>query len=198
MQKLVVSEDAADAIGPEAMDAPAAWTLGVIAHALGKKVKDLNVFILNRPRHKDLIEDLRSTGARILLRQEADLLGALLTATPGIRVDVMMGIGGAPEGIVAARAVKALRGKFFGRLAPQSNQELQMVLDAGLDTKKIWSEKDLATGDEIFFAATGITDSILLKGVQYFGSWATTHSLVLRGKSDTRRQIIADYQISDL
>ncbi len=193
MNKLVVGEDAAGMIGPEALRAPPAWVLGVVAKAIGKSVRDMTVYILDRPRHQSLIADIRASGARVLIRQEADLLGALLAAAPGTGVDVMMGTGGTVEGIAAAIAVRALRGTFIGQLAPQSKEELQAVHNAGHDLKRFWTAEDLVTTEDTFFATTGVTDSVLLNGVRYDRNRATTHSLVLRGRSKTRRQIVAEY-----
>ncbi len=193
MLKLVVSEEAAHAIGPEALDAPPAWTLGVVARAVGKAVPDLTVFVLKRPRHQDLIEEIRMAGARALLRPEGDVVGALLAALPGLSVDVLMGIGGTAEGIVAACAVKAVGGVLFGRLAPQSEEEWRQISDAGLDLKQILPGYELVASDDVFFAATGITDGLLLKGVHYHAASATTHSLILGGTSGIRRQIYTDH-----
>ena len=193
MNKLVVSEEASDVIGPEALHAPPAWVLGVTAKALGKSVRDLTVYILDRKRHQNLIADIRASGARVLIRQEADLLGALLAAAPDTGVDVMMGTGGTVEGIAAAIAVRALRGTFIGQLAPLSDEEKSGVEKAGHDLKRFWTADDLVTHEDTFFATTGVTDSVLLNGVRYHRNRATTHSLVLRGRSKTRRQIVADY-----
>jgi fructose-1,6-bisphosphatase II len=195
MSKLVVSQEAAHAIGPEALDAPPAWTLGVVARAMGKAVPDLTVFVLNRPRHQDLIEEIRMAGARVLLRPEGDVVGALLTALPGPGVDVLMGIGGTAEGVVAACAVKAVGGVIFGRLDPQSEEERRQVSDAGLDLKQILAGSELVSSDDVFFAATGITEGLLFKGVHYDAASATTHSLILRGASGVRRQIYADHPL---
>ncbi len=193
LEKLVVGAGAAHAIGPEALNAPPAWTLGVMARAMGRTVNDLTAFVLNRPRHAALIEEIRVAGARVLLRSEGDVVGALLAAMPGSGVDVLMGTGGTTEGVVAACAVKALGGVIFGRLAPQSDEERKGILEAGLDPKQVLSGDELVTSDDVFFAATGITDGLLLKGVHYGGTQATTHSLVLRGKSGIRRQIYTDH-----
>ena len=194
MEKLIVGPEAAEAIGPEALNAPAAWTLGVIARAMGKKVHDLAVFVLSRARHEALIEEIRAAGARVVLRPEGDVIGALLAAMPGTGIDVLMGIGGTPEGIVAACAVKALGGAIFGRLAPQTPEEREAVEAVELDPTQVLSGDELIASDDVFFAATGITDGLLLQGVRYHGGGATTHSLVLRGKSGTRRQIYADHR----
>jgi fructose-1,6-bisphosphatase II len=193
MEKLVVNADAAHGIRPEALDAPAPWTLGMIAHAMGKAVNDLTVFVLKRGRHEQLIEDIRSSGARALLRPEGDVIGSILAAMPDSGVDALMGIGGTSEGVVAACAVKALGGTSFERLAPQSPEEEQAIREAGLDMKKIYSGDELVTSDDTFFAATGITDGLLLKGVRYHSRGAQTHSMVLRGRSGIRREMYTNH-----
>lgn len=193
MNKLVVGEAAAAVLGPEALRAPPAWVLGVVAKAIGKTVRDMTVYILDRERHKSLIADVQASGARVLLRQEADLLGALLAATPHSGVDVMMGIGGTQEGIAGAIAVKALQGKFLSQLTPQSEAELNSLQRSGVNLQQIWTADDLVTQKDTFFATTAVTDSVLLSGVRYHGTRATTYSLVLRGSSNTRRKIEAEY-----
>lgn len=195
LEKLVVGAEAAHAVGPEALNAPAAWTLGVVARATGKAVRDLTVFVLKRARHESLIEEIRLAGARVILRTAGDVVGALLAAMPGSGVDVLMGTGGTAEGVVAACAVKALGGVIFGRLAPQSNEERRGVLEAGLDLNQVFSGGELVASDDVFFAATGITDGLLLKGVLYGANSATTHSLALRGGSASgiRRQIYTEH-----
>ncbi len=193
MHKLVVPEQAAAVIGPQSLSAPPAWILGVTAKALGKSVRDLIVYILDRKRHAQLIQDVRLTGARVLLRREADLLGAMLAALPDTGVDVMIGTGGTPEGIVGALAVRSLGGVFLGKLDPQSEGEKAALVGAGYHLNKTWEAKDLVLDKDTYFATTGVTDSILLPGVRHDGRRVTTHSLVLRGQSDTQRRIRADY-----
>ncbi|MCG8348267.1 MAG: class II fructose-bisphosphatase [Chloroflexales bacterium] len=193
MEKLVVNARAASAIGPECLDAPAAWTLGVIARALDKQVRDLAVFVLDRSRHQLLIDEIRSAGARVILRPEGDVVGALLAALPNSGVDVLMGVGGITEGVVAACAIKALQGEMLGRLAPQSPTEREETLAAGLDLQRVWSSAELVASDDVFFAATGITDGLLLRGVHYHSVGATTRSLVLHSKTGTRRRVEAEH-----
>lgn len=198
MEKLAFSAEVGDAIGPEAMDAPVGWILGVAARAMGKSVHEMTVFVLKRQRHQGLIDDLRKAGARVLLRTEGDVIGALLAALPDTGVDLLMGIGGTTEGLMAACAVMATGGSFLGRLAPQSPQERQQVLDAGLNLKQIYRLEDLVSSEDVFFAATGITDGLLLRGVRYHSGGASTHSLVLRGKSGIRRYIVTEHPIAHL
>jgi fructose-1,6-bisphosphatase II len=193
MEKIVVNSAAAHSLVEECMDAPAAWTLASVARAKKKQVRDLVVFVLERPRHADLINELRDAGARVMLRADGDVAGALMAASPDGRVDVLMGIGGVPEGVVAACAVKALGGAMLGRLAPQSEAEREAVAAAGLDTGRILSSDELIKGDQLFFAATGITDGPLLAGVRYHGDRAETQSLVLRCDTRTRRLIKTEH-----
>lgn len=195
MEKLVINAEATSAIGPEALTAPTLWTLGVVARAIGKSVDDLTIFILNRPRHLALIEEIRAVGARVLLHPEGDVVGAVLAAMPGSGVDLLMGTGGTPEGVVAACAVKALGGTIYGRLNPQSDEERTAVKDAGFEIKNVYSADELVSSDDVFFAATGITDGLILHGVRYRSWGATTNSLVLRGKSGIRRQVYTDHPI---
>ena len=193
MDKIVVDCEAADALVPECMDAPVAWTLALIARAKSKNVRDLQVIVLDRPRHCDLIDEIRAAGARVLLRSHGDTAGALVAATPGVGADVLMGVGGVPEGVTAACAVRALGGAMLGRLAPQSSEEQKAIEAAGLDSRQTLTGYELVSSQEVFFAATGITSGVLLKGVEYRGNEAKTHSLVIRGETGTRRVIHTEY-----
>jgi fructose-1,6-bisphosphatase II len=147
MEKLVVNREAARSLVPECMDAPAAWTLALIARVKHKEVRDLVVFVLDRPRHADLIEEIRNAGARVMLHDDGDISGALLAASPGGQADILMGIGGVAEGVIGACAVKALGGAMFVRLAPQSDTERAAVAAAGLDTQRILSCNELIASD---------------------------------------------------
>ena len=196
MDKIVVDRQAAAALVPECMDAPAAWTLALVARVKGKAVRDLSVIVLARARHEDLIQEIRATGARIMLREEGDVVGALMAAMVGTGADLVMGIGGASQGVLTACAVKALGGAMLARLSPQSNQELKEVEAAGLDLKRIYTCSDLVQSDDIYFAATGITDSGLLSGIQIEGNYAHIHSLLLRAETGTRRFIHAERLLS--
>jgi fructose-1,6-bisphosphatase II len=195
MDKLVVDREAAGALVPECMDAPAAWTLALVARVKGKPVRDLVVFVLNRPRHRHLIEEIRAAGARAMLRTDGDVAGALLAATPESGVDLLMGVGGISEGVIAACAVKALCGAMLGRLAPQTDEERAAVDAAGLDTKRVLTCGELIASNEVFFAATGITTGSLLSGVRFDGDEAETESMVLRCATGTRRFIRAEHAI---
>ena len=193
MDKIVVDREAAHALVPQCMDAPAAWTLALIARVKKKSVQDLTVMVLERPRHRDLIHEIRTAGARILLRDEGDTEGALVAATPGTGVDVLMGIGGASQGVIAACAVKALGGGMLARLAPQSEEERAEIQKAGLDSQRIMTCKEIIQSNNIFFSATGITDSELLDPMRFHGTFAETHSLLLRAETGTRRFIQAEH-----
>ncbi len=193
--KIVVGPAAAAALVPECLDAPAAWTLALVARASGKAVRDLVVFVLDRPRHAALIAEIRTAGARVMLRGDGDVAGALMASTPGSQVDLLMGIGGAAEGVIAACAVRALRGAMLVRLAPQYDAERAAVAAAGIDTRRVLTADELVAGDQIFFAATGIADGPLLRGVRYAGERAETYSLVLRNETGTRRSIFAEHVI---
>ena len=151
--------------------------MALVARLKNKPVRDLVVFVLDRPRHEDLIEEIRMAGARVLLRSDGDIAGALMAAYPGSGVDLLMGVGGIAEGVIAACAVKALGGTMLARLAPQSKAELAATQAAGLDIHKVLDGSELVQSDRIFFAATGITDGLLLTGVRYQGPEAETNSL---------------------
>ncbi len=193
MDKIVVDREAAAALVPECMDAPVAWTLALIARAKGKSVRDLQVIVLDRPRHHHLIEEIRLAGARVLLREHGDTAGALTVAMPTSSVDILMGVGGVPEGVTAACAVRALGGAMLGRLAPQSQAEKEALAAAGLSTRRILTCHELVSSQDIVFAATGITPGPVLDGVDYRGDEAKTHSIVIRGESGTRRIIRTEY-----
>ena len=193
LDKIVVDRDAAHVLVPECMDAPAAWTLALIARAKKKAVRDLVVVVLQRLRHHELIEEIRATGARIYLRQEGDAEGALEAAMPGTGVDILLGIGGASQGVLAACAVRALGGGMLARLAPQSSEERAAITQSGMDSRKIYTVDELVASDDIFFA--GLTGTPILPGISYKGSHAETHSLLIRAKTKTRRFIQAEYAL---
>jgi fructose-1,6-bisphosphatase II len=195
MEKIIVDREAAEALVPECMDAPAAWTLALVARVKKKAVSELVVFVLDRPRHQDLIQEIRAAGARVLLRSDGDVAGALATITRA-RADVLMGTGGVPEGLISACAVKSMGGEMLSRLAPQSKEEREQVAAWGLDTSKIYTCDDLIAGDEIFVAATGITDGAVLSGVRYLGGEGHTESLVLRCQSGSRRIIQSVHKLA--
>ncbi len=196
MEKIVVCADAADALVPECMDAPAAWTIALVARAMDKPVRDLVVFVLDRPRHKDLIAEIQATGARVKSHAHGDIAGALMVASNDVNVDILMGIGGISEGVIAACGVKSLHGAMLGRLSPQTAEERAAVRTAEFDTKKILTCDELVKGNNIYFAATGITGGALLSGVQYHGNYAETTSVIIRCETGTRRIVHTEHLIS--
>ncbi len=195
MDKIVVDRNAAAALVPQCMDAPAAWTLALIARQKKKSVRDLSVIVLDRPRNQDLIHEIRQSGARVLLRDEGDAEGALIAATADTSVDVLMGIGGVSQGVLAACAVKASGGAMLARLRPQNAVERENIQRAGLDESRIMTCGELVNSKQIFFAATSITDSALLRAMQFWGSYASTYSLLIRSETGTRRFIHAEHGI---
>lgn len=195
MQKLVVPHDAKDVID---LDAPVDVTLSNVAKALGKQVRDLVVFVLDKPRHQSLISEIRKAGARIQLHSDGDVAGALMAVDPRSEVDIMMGTGGTPEGILSACAVKGMGGQILARLDPQSYVEKEAINEAGIDVRTVLSINDLIKSDDCFFAATGISGGEFLHGVRYSSRFAVTHSLVLRSKTGTLRYIESYHNIDRL
>ncbi len=186
MQKLVVPAAAAAKMD---LDAPVKDNLIRAARALDKDVDDLVVFVLDKPRHQDLIAEIRKAGARIQLHTDGDVAGALMAVDPRSEVDVMMGTGGTPEGVLAACAICALGGEMLTRLDPQLPDEKQALEASGINLQQVRCVKDLVGSEDVFFAATGISGGTFLGGVDYTGRGAVTHSLVLRGKTGTARYI---------
>jgi fructose-1,6-bisphosphatase II len=187
------------AVGPEAkgaidLEVSPLVNLRSIARSKDKDIADLTVVVLDRPRHEKLIADIRRAGARIRLITDGDVAGAMMTAWPDSGVDVLMGIGGTPEGVLSACALKAMGGEIQGRLYTRNEAEAKAAREQGLDLDRVLSINDLVRSDNVFFAATGITDGELLDGVKYYGNGARTHSLVMRSKSGTVREIIARHR----
>jgi len=176
------------------IDAPIEVNLNVIAREKGADVDDLTVVILERPRHEELIQRVRETGARIRLITDGDVAGAMLTAQPDSGIDLLIGIGGTPEGVLTACALKCMGGEIQGRLYPRNEAEAKAAKDLGYDLDKVLRIDDLVSTDDIFFAVTGITDGELVDGVKYFGAGARTHSLVMRGLTGTVREVIATHR----
>lgn len=195
MQKLVVPEPARNVID---LDASVAENLKAVAAALHKSVGDLVIFVLDKPRHKGLIEEIRSIGARIQLQTDGDVAGALMAVDPRSEVDVMMGTGGTPEGVISACAIKGMGGQILARLAPQSEPEKQAILDAGLSLSQILTVDDLIKGEDCFFAATGISGGNFLHGVKFLGKQSLTHSMIIRGKTGTIRYLQSYHNMSKL
>lgn len=183
------------AVGPEAvgkvdMEAPLIDNLKAVAKARNKDIEDVVVSILNRKRHEKIIHEIRQAGARIKLIQDGDVAAAINTAFPDTGVDLLIGIGGAPEGVLAAVGLKCLGGEIQGKLRPQTEEEIARCKKMGIENvTQVLRMEDLVKGDDCIFAATGVTDGELLRGVQYHGQTATTHSVVMRAKSGTVRFI---------
>ena len=193
------------AAGPEAADVvdiryPVAENIHQVAKAKGSKPADVTVCILDRPRHAQLVDEIRATGARIKFITDGDVAGAIMAARPDTGIDLLLGTGGTPEGIITACAMKALGGVIQGQLWPTDDDERQKALDAGHDLSPdhILSTDDLVTADDCFFVASGITDGELMKGVRYRAGGCTTHSLVMRSRSGTIRSITSEHKLKKL
>ena len=186
MQKLVVPREARDVVD---LDAPVKVNLANVAKAMGKSVQDLVVFVLDKPRHEKLITEIRQAGARIQLQTDGDVAGALMAVDPRSEVDIMIGTGGTPEGVLSACAIKGMGGQILARLDPQSYVEKEAITEAGIDVREVLTVHDLVRSDDCFFAATGISGGDFLRGVRYSAKYAVTHSLVLRGKTGTLRYV---------
>ncbi len=195
MQKLVVPNEAKNVVD---IDAPIKVNLENIAKALGKSLHDLVVFVLDKPRHDLLIQQIREAGARIQLHGDGDVTGALMAIDPRSEVDVMVGTGGTPEGVLAACAIKGLGGQILARLDPQSYVEKEAIAEAGVDMREILTVNELIRSDDCFFAATGISGGSFLRGVRYKGSNAITHSMVIRGKTGTLRYLESYHNVAKL
>ena len=198
MDKIVVDAEVAPVLVPECLDAPAGWTLALVARAKKKAISDLVVFVLNRPRHQELIHEIRQAGARVILRSDGDIIGALQALLPQGGADIMMGIGNVAEGVIAACAARAANGAMLGRLTPQSDEELDAVQEAGLDINRVLTMDEMVTSKQVFFAATGITDGVILQGIHYHGKRATSNSLLMRGETHTHRDIEATHLLEEL
>ena len=186
MQKLVVPGAVA---GQVDLDAPIADILRTIARHGDRKVSDLTVAVLDRPRHEALVKEIRAAGARIRFLIDGDVAGAIMAVTPGTGVDLLAGTGGTPEGVLAACALRCLGGEMLGRLIARDDTERRAALDGGYDLDRILTTVDLVSGDDVFFAATGITDGALLRGVRFETHQVITHSISMRSRSGTIRLI---------
>jgi fructose-1,6-bisphosphatase II len=195
MEKIAVGPDCVGAVD---INASVADNLHAVAKAKGESVRDVTAVILDRDRHADIISEVRSTGARIRLIPDGDVAGAITTAWADSGADILLGIGGTPEGVISAAALKCMGGEILGKLWPRDDGERQAAIDAGYDLERVLTTDDLVSGDNCFFAATGITDGDLLKGVHYDSRGATTQSLVMRSKSGTVRQINARHALHKL
>ncbi len=194
MEKIAVGPAARGAI--DLRDSPTD-NLIRIAEQTGRKVHELTVVVLDRPRHDDLVAEIRDAGARLKMIADGDVAGGLMAAMAGTGVDALMGIGGSPEAVIAACALKCVGGDMQCRLSPRNDDELAHARAANIDTDRVWGIEDLAGGEEAFFAATGVTDGELLDGVRYGPSTASTHSLVMRARSGTVRYIRSTHRLEN-
>jgi fructose-1,6-bisphosphatase II len=191
------------AVGPEAIDAidierSATDNVRAAAEALGKTPREVDVVVLERERHEDLIAELREAGARVRLVRDGDVAPAIAAAQPGTGVDMLYGIGGTPEGVISAAALKCVGGGIQGRLWPRSDAERQSLLEGGLDPARVLHTDDLVSGEDVFVAATGVTTGSLLQGVRYTPGGAVTDSIVMRSRSGTVRRVVAQQSLDKL
>jgi fructose-1,6-bisphosphatase II len=193
MNKIVTGPEAASVVD---ITVPAGENVRRVAKAKGVDVSDITVIVLDRPRHDDLLKELRAAGARIRLIRDGDVAAAIETARPDTGIDILMGIGGTPEGVVTAAAMRALGGVIQGQLHPRSDGERESAKNAGYDLSKVYTTNDLVSSDDVFFSATGITDGELLKGVRHTAFGAVSHSLVIRGRSKTVRIIETEHRFN--
>ena len=191
------------AVGPRAIDAiditrSPTENVNRVAEALRKTPREIDVVVLERDRHDDLIVELRAAGARVHLIRDGDVAPAIAAARPGTGVDMLYGIGGTPEGVISAAALKCVGGGIQGRLWPRDDAERQALVEAGLDPERVLRTSDLVTGDDVFVAATGVTTGALLRGVKYTADGAETDSIVMRSRSGTVRRVSANHALEKL
>ncbi|MCX6429920.1 MAG: class II fructose-bisphosphatase [Actinobacteria bacterium] len=194
MNKLVTGPEAADVVD---ITIPPAENVRRVAKAKRISVNDVTVVVLNRPRHDGLLKELRAAGARIRLIQDGDVAAAIETARSGTGIDILMGIGGTPEGVITAAAMICLGGVIQGQLHPRSDEEREKAQGAGHDLSQIFSNRDLIDSDDVFLSATGITDGELLRGIRHTPFGAISHSIVMRGQSHTVRIIETEHNLTD-
>jgi fructose-1,6-bisphosphatase II len=195
MEKIATGPEAAAVID---IAAPPAENVRRVAAAKGKTVRDVVVVVLERDRHEQLIADLRAAGARVHLIRDGDVAPAIAAGHGSSNVDLLMGIGGTPEGVISAAAIKCVGGALQGRLWPRNDDERQQLVDAGYDVERVLTTDDLVTGDNVFVAATGVTTGALLAGVRYTRDGAVTDSIVMRSRSGTVRRIEAEHAFEKL
>jgi fructose-1,6-bisphosphatase II len=195
MEKIAVGPRAAEAV--DITKSPSE-NVRRVAEALGKTAREVDVIVLERDRHDDLIAELREAGARVKLIRDGDVAPAIAAAQPGTGVDMLYGVGGTPEGVISAAALKCVGGAIQGRLWPRNDDERKQLLDAGLDPERVLHTNDLVSGEDVFVAATGVTNGPLLAGVQYTPGGATTDSIVMRSRSGTVRRVVAQQSLEKL
>ncbi|HEX5016263.1 MAG TPA: class II fructose-bisphosphatase [Actinomycetes bacterium] len=195
MEKLAAGAEAAEVVD---IRLPAKENIRRVARAKGVETQDVTVCILDRPRHESLVQEIRDTGARIKFISDGDVAGAIMACRPDTGVDLLLGIGGTPEGIISAVAIKCLGGVIQGRLWPKDDDERQKALDAGHDLSAVLATDELVSSDNCFFAATGVTDGELLHGVRFHSAGATTQTLVMRSKSGTIRFMESYHRLGKL
>jgi fructose-1,6-bisphosphatase II len=195
MEKIAVGADAIDAID---IDATPTENVNAVAEAKGRRPTDIRVVVLERDRHNALIEELREAGARVNLIRDGDVAPAIAAARPETGVDMLYGVGGTPEGVISAAALKTVGGGIQARLWPRDDEERQKLVDAGYDVDKVLTTDDLVAGDDVFVAATGVTTGALLRGVRYVTDAAITDSIAFRSRSGTVRRIEARHTLSKL
>ena len=195
MEKIAVGADAVDAID---INATPTENVNAVAKAKGRRVSDIRVVVLERDRHDELIGELRQAGARVALIRDGDVAPAIACARPGTGVDILYGVGGTPEGVISASALKCLGGGMQGKLWPRDDEERQKLVDGGYDVERVLTTDDLVRSDNVFVAATGVTTGALLNGIRYVRDGAITDSLVMRSRSGTVRRVEARHKLSKL
>jgi len=195
MEKLITGPEAADVVD---IRFPVAENISLVAKAKGISVSDVTVCVLDRERHQGIVDEIRASGARVKFIIDGDVAGGITAARPGTGVDMLIGVGGTPEGIITACAIKAIGGTFQGKLWPTDDDERQRAIDAGHDLDRVLLTDDLVRADDCFFVATGITDGELMDGVRYGGGKAYTESIVMRSRSGTIRKITSEHQLGKL
>jgi fructose-1,6-bisphosphatase II len=195
MDKIATGPESADAVS---IDASATDNVRAVANAKGVSVSEVSVVVLDRPRHEALVEELREAGAKVMLITDGDVAPAIAAAQPGTGVDLLMGIGGTPEGVLSAAALKCVGGAIQGKLWPRTDDERQTLVDDGYDLDRVLTTDDLVGSQNVFFAATGVTTGALLRGVRYTRDGATTDSIVMRSRSGTVRRIEATHAFQKL
>jgi fructose-1,6-bisphosphatase II len=195
MEKIAAGADTVHAID---INATPTENVEAVAKAKGRRVTDVRVVVLERDRHDELIGELRQAGARVNLIRDGDVAPAIAAARPGTGVDLLYGVGGTPEGVISAAALKCVGGGMQGKLWPRTDEERQALIDAGYDPERVLTTDDLVAGDDVFVAATGVTTGALLRGVRYVTDGAITDSIVMRSRSGTVRRIEARHNLSKL